>query len=83
MVGLGVRIGLVMKIVSLPPVFRVLCGVQICVGVGLRGSVEPAVDSVDEESFGEFASVRHSPGVRFSGFELEIQCLECRVCFQA
>ena len=42
-VGLGVRVGLVMKIVSLPPVFRVLCGVQGCVGVGLRGSVEPAV----------------------------------------
>lgn len=38
-----VGLGLVMKIVSLPAIFRVLCGVQICVGVDLRGSVEPAV----------------------------------------
>ena len=73
---------MVMKIVSLPTIFRVLCGVQSGVGVGLRGSVEPAVQPVDEESFGEFSAVRCRPGVRFAGFKLKVDGLVSWVCLK-
>ena len=66
----------------LPPIFRVLCAVQIFIGVNLRGSVEPAVDPVDEESFGEFSAVSHGPGVGFASFKLKVKRFIGRVCFQ-
>ena len=80
--SVGVFIWFGWLVVYLPPVDRVLCCVQICVCAVRRGSVEPAVEPIDEKAFGEFAPVGDSPGVGFAGFKLQVEGLVGWVCLK-